>query len=41
MDFAYSDEPILMRVFLHKDYFVKYHWTTKVIDLENDDILKN
>lgn len=31
MDFAYSGEPIIMRVFLHKEYFMKYHWTAKVI----------
>ena len=33
MDFAYSGEPIIMRVFLHKKYFMEYHWTAKIIKL--------
>lgn len=33
MDFAYSGEPIIMRVFLHKEYFMEYHWTAKIIEL--------
>lgn len=31
MDFAYSGEPIIMRVFLHKDYFMKYYWNRPII----------
>jgi hypothetical protein len=34
MDFAYSGEPIIMRVFLHKDYFMKYYWNREVINVE-------
>lgn len=33
MDFAYSGEPILMRVFLHKQYFMDYHYDSEVINL--------
>ena len=33
MDFAYSGEPILMRVFLHKQYFMDYHYHSEVINL--------
>lgn len=33
MDFSYSGEPIIMRVFLHKKYFMDYHWTAKVVKL--------
>ena len=33
MDFAYSGEPIIMRVFLHKKYFMEYHWTAKIVEL--------
>lgn len=33
MDFAYSGEPIIMRVFLHKKYFIEYHWDAKIIEL--------
>lgn len=33
MDFAYSGEPIIMRVFLHKKYFMDYHWTAKIVEL--------
>lgn len=36
MDFAYSGEPIIMRVFLHLDYFMEYHWTAKVVNLDNN-----
>ena len=31
MDFAYSGEPILMRVFLHKDYYMEYHSDAKIV----------
>ena len=41
MDFAYSGEPILMEVFLHKAYFMEYHWTAKVIDLDKAETLNN
>ena len=41
MDFAYSGEPIIMRVFLHKAYFMEYHWTAKVIDLDKTETLNN
>lgn len=30
MDFAYSGEPIIMQVFLHKDYFMKAMWNREV-----------
>lgn len=33
MDFAYSGEPIIMRVFLHKDYYMEYHWTAKIVNV--------
>ena len=33
MDFAYSGEPIIMRVFLHKKYFMDYHYTAKIIKI--------
>lgn len=33
MDFAYSGEPIIMRVFLHKKYFMDYHWTAKIVEI--------
>lgn len=34
MDWSYSDEPIIMGRFIHLDYFLKYHWNEKVIDLD-------
>ena len=33
MDYSYSDEPIIMRVFLHKDYILKHYWNRKIIEL--------
>ncbi len=33
MDFAYSGEPIIMRVFLHKEFFMKYLGNRKIIEL--------
>ena len=33
MDFAYSGEPIIMRVFLHKKYYMDYHHTAKIVEL--------
>lgn len=30
MDFAYSGEPIIMRVFLHKKYFLEAHSDIKI-----------
>lgn len=33
IDYAYSGDPILMDVFLHKDYFMKYYDHLKVIHL--------
>lgn len=30
MDFAYSGEPIIMRVFLHKDFFMKHYWNRPI-----------
>lgn len=33
MDFAYSGEPILMRVFLHKDYYMEYHSDAKIVKI--------
>ena len=33
MDFAYSGEPIIMRVFLHKDFFMEHYWNREVIKL--------
>ena len=33
MDFAYSGEPIIMRVFLHKEFFMKHFWNRKKIEL--------
>ena len=34
MDWSYSGEPIIMGRFIHLDYFLKYHWNKKVIDLD-------
>lgn len=34
MDFAYSGEPIIMRVFLHKDYFFRYLWNRKIVNID-------
>lgn len=34
MDWSYSNEPIIIRRFIHLDYFLKYHWNKKVIDLD-------
>lgn len=31
MDFAYSGEPIIMRVFLHKNYFMRWYDTLPII----------
>ena len=33
MDFAYSGEPIIMRVFLHKDFFMEHYWNREVVKL--------
>lgn len=33
MDFAYSGEPIIMRVFLHKKYFMDYYYSSEIIKL--------
>lgn len=33
MDFAYSGEPIIMRVFLHKDYFMRWYDTLPIIKI--------
>lgn len=30
MDFSYSGEPIIMRVFLHKDFFMKHFWNREI-----------
>ena len=30
MDFAYSGEPIIMCVFLHKDFFMKHYWNRPI-----------
>lgn len=30
MDFAYSGEPIIMRVFLHKEFFMKRFWNRPI-----------
>jgi hypothetical protein len=41
MDWSYSREPIIMGRFIHLDYFLKYHWDKKVINLEaTEDALK-
>ena len=34
MDFAYSGEPIIMRVFLHKAYFMDYHKGAEIINVD-------
>ena len=34
MDWSYSEEPIIMQRFIHLDYFLKYHWNKKVVDLD-------
>ncbi len=34
MDWSYSGEPIIMDRFIHLEYFLKYHWDKKVIDLD-------
>lgn len=31
MDFAYSGEPIIMRMFLHKKFFMDHYWNREVI----------
>lgn len=33
MDFAYSGEPIIMRVFLHKKFFMDHYWNREIINL--------
>lgn len=33
MDFAYSGEPIIMRVFLHKKFFMNHYWNIEKIEL--------
>lgn len=33
MDFAYSGEPIIMRVFLHKKFFMDHYWNIEKIEL--------
>lgn len=33
LDFAYSGEPIIMRVFLHKDSFFMFYDGMKIIDI--------
>lgn len=33
MDYSYSGEPIVMRVLIHKDYYMKAHRSYKVINL--------
>lgn len=33
MDFGYSGEPVIMRVFLHKKFFMKHYWDRKRIEL--------
>lgn len=32
-DFAYSGEPILMRVFLHKKYFLNHYWNREIVNV--------
>lgn len=34
MDWSNSEEPIIMNRFIHLDYYLKYHWDKKVIDLD-------
>lgn len=34
MDWSYSGVPIIMRRFIHLDFFLKYHWNKKIIDLD-------
>lgn len=34
MDWSYNEEPIIMNRFIHLDYYLKYHWDKKVIDLD-------
>ena len=34
MDWSYSEEPIIIGRFIHLEYFLKYHWNKKVIDLD-------
>lgn len=31
MDFAYSGEPIVMEVYLHKDFVLKHYWTREIV----------
>lgn len=33
MDFSYAGEPIIMRRFIHKDYFMKHYQRKKIIAL--------
>ena len=33
MDFAYSGEPIITRVFLHKKFFMDHYWNIEKIEL--------
>lgn len=34
MDWSYSGEPIIMRRFIHKDYFFKHYSGSEVVDLD-------
>lgn len=34
MDWSYSNEPIIMRRFIHLEYFLEYHWDYKVVNLD-------
>jgi hypothetical protein len=33
MDWSYGGEPILMRVFLHKEYFLNNYWNREIVNL--------
>lgn len=34
MDWSYNQEPIIMGRFIHLDFFLKYHWNKKLIDID-------
>lgn len=34
MDWSYSKEPIIMRRFLHLDFFLKFHSDQQLVDLD-------
>ena len=33
MDYAYDGDPIIMGVFLHKEFFMEQYWNREVVDI--------